>query len=231
MSQTAAAESQAIPAPKGATPPRTEAVTLSAAVRRLGFWSAVAMVTTYLIFLVSAVGTLTGALGAPLNAYIPYGASMLIAPSFILLVISIHHSAPEAKRVWSHAAIAFATLYAAFVSIVYVTWLFVVEPHIMNHTESQVALLSNQTGSFMELVDGLGYTYMGFAVCLTAPVFAGGRLAAWTRWLAIANGPAALMILASYVSQWIPLGVPGTMLVLVYGVLVAIYFSRAGRRA
>jgi hypothetical protein len=100
-------------------------------------------------------------------------------------------------------------LYAAFVSIVYVTGLFVVEPHILNHSESQVALLGNQTGSFMALVDGLGHTYMGLAVCMTAPVFAGGRLATWTRWIAIASGPAALMILAFYVAQRIPLGIPG----------------------
>lgn len=100
-------------------------------------------------------------------------------------------------------------LYAAFVSIVYVTGLFVVEPHILNHSESQVALLGNQTGSFMALVDGLGHTYMCLAVCMTAPVFAGGRLATWTRWIAIASGPTALMILAFYVAQRIPLGIPG----------------------
>src|ERR1700693_2966080 len=163
---------QAIQAPAGAARPATGVPTLDASVRWLGFWSATATVTTYIVFLVSGVGTLTGVLSAPLNAYIPFGASILIAPSFVLLMISIHYSAPEAKKIWSHAAIAFAILYAAFVSIVYVTWLFVVEPHILNRTESQVALLGSPTGSFMELVDGLGYTYMGLAACITAPIFA-----------------------------------------------------------
>jgi hypothetical protein len=153
--------------------------------------------------------------------------SILIAPAFVLLIVSIDSSVPEAKRLWSHAAMAFAILYGAFVSIVYITWLFVLEPHILAHTESQVALLGTPAGSFLELVDGLGYTYMGFAACLTAPIFAGGRLAAWIRGVAIANGPAGLLILCSYVSHWIPLGVPGTLLILVYGVLLAIYFYRA----
>jgi hypothetical protein len=225
---------QAIPRGHQARPTQTSMAetlpsmqALSPSVRWLGFWSAVVMVTTYLIFLVGGVGALSGTLKAPWDAYVPYGASILIAPAFVLLIISVHASAPEAQRVWSQAALAFAILYAAFVSIVYVTWLFVVEPHILAHTESQVALLGTPAGSFLELVDGLGYTYMGLAACLTAPIFSGGRLAAWTRGVAIANGPAALLILGSYVSRWIPLGVPGTLLMLVYGVLLAVAFYKS----
>lgn len=201
---------------------------MSSSVRMVGLWSAVAMVATYVVFLASGVAILIfHALSAPWDTYIPYGASILIAPSFVILIISVHYATPEDKRIWSHVATAFATLYAAFVSIVYVTWLFVVEPHMLAHTETQVSLLANPMGSFMELIDGLGYTYMGLSVCLTALAFAGGRLPRWIRGIALANGPAALLILASYVFQSIVLGVPGTLLVVVYGVLLAIYFFRS----
>jgi hypothetical protein len=227
MAQTTAPVQPESPAQAGMARTAMSLSALAPAVRWLGFWSAVVMVTAYLLFLVGGIGALTGTLTAPWDAYIPYGASILIAPAFVLLLVSVHAAAPQAQRVWSQAALAFAILYAAFVSLVYITWLFVVEPHVLVHTANQVALLGTPAGSFLELVDGLGYTYMGLAACLPAPIFTGGRRAAWTRGVAIANGPAALLILCSYVSRWIPLGVPGTLLMLAYGVLLAIAFYTA----
>jgi hypothetical protein len=212
----------------------TNAPALSPSVRWLGFGSAVAMAATYLIFLVGALAQMAGVLTAPWDVIITIGASILIAPAFVLLLVSLHHAAPEALRVWSHAAIAFAVLYAAFVSIVYITWLFVAEPHVIAHTTSAAATAfgyqtsSMASGSFAYLVDGLGYTYMSLAVCLTAPIFTGGRLARWIRGIAIANGPIALLVLLAYVFSSLVLGL-GALLVPLYGVLVAVYFYKANR--
>jgi len=130
-------------------------------VRRFAFWSATATATTYAVFL---IGYFVGShLSPPWDIAIPVGASILIAPSFVLLTVGIHYSAPESKRIWSQAAMAFALLYAAFVSIVYVTWLFVVEPHVLNHGRSAVAPFGFEKGSFVQMLDGLGYTYMSLA--------------------------------------------------------------------
>jgi hypothetical protein len=84
---------------------------------------------------------------------------------------------PAPAKIWSHAAISFATVYASLVSLVYVTWLFVVEPHVLNGTESQVELLVFKPGSFMQMVDGIGYTFMGVAALFAAPCFNGPGLA------------------------------------------------------
>lgn len=207
----------------------TPSVTLPLSAQRLGFWSAIAMVTTYIVFFLSSSFALGVFLSVPWDQIIPIGASLLIAPSFILLMVSVHYAAPEARRLWSHAAIAFAILYAAFVSTVYVTLLFVVEPHVVHHTESEVAPFLFNHGTFVQMLDGLGYTYMSLAVFLTAALFRGGRLNWWIRGIAIASGPAALGVLASYVAYSGPatlLGV-GALLVPVYGVLLAIHFHRA----
>ena len=131
---------------------------------------------------------------------------------------------------WTHGTIAFGLLHAAFVSLVYVTMLFVVEPHVVSHTESDVAPFLFAKGSFTQMVDGLGYTYMSLAVGLTAPIFAGSRLAVWLRWIAIISLPSAIGVLASYITDSFPyelLGI-GSFLVPIYGVLLAIYF-RKGR--
>jgi hypothetical protein len=218
-----------IPAPLGAMRIVPGAPLITASGRRLGFWSAIAMATTYLIFVLGSSYFLGSFLTVPWDQIIPIGASILIAPSFLLLMVSLYYATAETKKIWTHAAIAFAILYAAFVSIVYVTLLFVVEPHVVHHTESEVAPFLFGHGTFLQMMDGLGYTYMSLAICLTAPVFAGGRLAAWIRGIAIASGPAALGVLLSFFFYSGPLALLGigAFLVPVYGILLAIYFHQA----
>ena len=78
------------------------------------------------------------------------------------------------------------------------------------------------------MVDGLGYTYMSLAVGLTFPIFAGGRLASWIRWIAILSVPSAFGVLVAYITYSFPyelLGI-GSFLVPIYGILVAIYFRK-----
>jgi hypothetical protein len=205
------------------------AVEVSGSVRALGFWAAAATAITYLVFELGVIGgkDMLKLLPIPWDVYIPIGASLLIAPSFLLLTIAIHYSAPESKRVWTHAGVAFATIYAALVSLVYVTWLFVVEPQVINHTESAVAPFTFAQGSFIQMVDGLGYTFMGVAAVFTAPAVGGDRLGRWIRSLAIANGPAAALVLLSYITFAIIYGVPTAILFPAYAILLAIRFYRA----
>ncbi len=96
---------------------------------RLGFWSAVLTAVFSILF---TVGVLVGGiLPRPWDVVIPIGASLLLAPSFVVMMVSVHYAAPAEKKIWSHIGITFAVLYAALVSMVYVTWLFVVEPHVL----------------------------------------------------------------------------------------------------
>jgi hypothetical protein len=204
---------------------------ISDPVRLLGFWAAIDTAVTYIVFELGVIGgkDMLKLLPIPWDVYIPIGASILIAPSFLLLTISIHYSAPESRRVWTHAGVAFATIYAALVSLVYVTWLFVVEPHVVIHSESAVAPFTFSQGSFIQMVDGMGYTFMGVAAVFTAPVFGGDRLGRWIRGLAIANGPGAALVLVSYVSFSIVYGVPTAILFPAYAILLAVHFGRLGR--
>jgi hypothetical protein len=203
-------------------------------VRAVCFWAATAMAATYIVFIAGFIANSMSLLPVPWDQIVAVGASILIAPSFVLLLVGLHYFAPEAKRLWTHGAIAFGLLYAAFVSLVYVTLLFVVEPHVVNHTESQVAPFLFAKGSFTQMVDGLGYTYMSLAVGLTFPIFSGGRLASSIRWIAILSLPSALGVLIAYIAYSFPyelLGI-GSFLVPLYGVLVAIYFRpRSARKA
>lgn len=146
-----------------------EASNVGTSIRRLGFWSAITMAMTYLIFLLGSSYALGSFLSVPWDQVAPIGASILIAPTFVLLTVSLHSATDETKRIWSLAAIAFAILYAAFVSIVYVTLLFVVEPQVVHHTESAVAPFLFGLATFLQMVDGLGYTYMSLASASRRP--------------------------------------------------------------
>jgi hypothetical protein len=202
----------------------SEEVSVTNAVRKLGFWAALATAVTYITF--DAFLILGSAIPVPWDVYIPIGASLLLAPSFVLLTISLHHSAPSAARLWTHSAVVFATIYAALVSLVYVTWLFVVEPHVIAGTESEVELFLFGPGSFIQMVDAIGYTFMGVAVFFTAAAFP-GRGVRWIRWLALASGPAALGVFLSYVTYITAIGAPGGLITPAYAILVALYFRRA----
>jgi hypothetical protein len=144
-------------------------------VRLLGFWSALGLAITYSLFDLGLIAgpSMLGLLMQPWDPIIPIGASLLIAPSFLLLMISIHYAATQSAKIWTHTAISFATVYASLVSLVYVTWLFVVEPRLLNGTESRLELLVFKLGSFMQMVDGIAYTFMAVAALFATPLHRG----------------------------------------------------------
>jgi hypothetical protein len=191
---------------------------------RLGFWSAV------LAFLFSNTFTIGAVVGfpKPWDIFIPIGASLLLAPSFVVMMVSVHYAAPSEKKIWSHIGMAFALLYAAMVEIVYVTWLFVVEPHVLRGQANQVALLIFTPGSFLQMVDGLGYTFMMIAVLFTAPVFSNRGFERWIRWTGIANGIFAIPVFLSYVYYSFILGLWWGITIPAFSLLLAVYFWRTG---
>jgi hypothetical protein len=198
---------------------------------RLGFWSAVLTAMFTILFLGGGLLGTMGLLPPPWDIVIPVGASLLLAPSFVVMMVSVHYAAPFEKQIWSHLGIAFAVLYAALISIVYVTWLFVVEPHVLRGQANQVALLIFAPGSLLQMVDGLGYTFMGVALCFAAPVFAGKRFDTWIRWLCLLSGPGAVLVFLSYVFYIISLGVAEWLIIPVVAILLAVYFRKAGNTA
>jgi len=59
----------------------------------------------------------------------------------------------------------------------------------------------------------------------TAAAFS-GRKSRWPRWFAMANGPAALLVLISYISNQLLFGIPAGFLVPAYAISVARWFRR-----
>jgi hypothetical protein len=164
----------------------------------VGFWSAVIAAACAITYDVGQIAEWLGWLGSaggPESASTPLGIVVLLTPSlllgsaFLLTVISAHQMAAPERRVWSHAAVAFATIYAALISINYYVQLAWVGPRLARgEVAGMEAFLFTPFDSFLYAVDILGYSFMSLATLFLGMVFTGGGLQRVLRWFLVANG-------------------------------------------
>ena len=164
----------------------------------VGFWSAALATVFSLAYVVAQLAEWMGMLGSrggPNASSTVLGIGVLLTPSlflgssFLLLMLSIHQLALPEKRVWSHAAVVFATMYATLISVVYFVQLTLIAPRIASgRTEGIEVFLFVPFDSFLYAVDILGYSFMSVATLFAARVFVGNDLSRVVRWLLTANG-------------------------------------------
>jgi hypothetical protein len=220
-----------------ATPMVDEPTSVSAwsalprAVRQIGFWSGLLYFLLSYVFFIGSLLGIAGILLPPWDVIVSIGASLLFAPILVVLMACVYEAASSTHKIWGLLGLASALLYAALVSIVYITWLFVLEPQVLRGDTAQVQPFLFEKGSFLMKLDGLGYTYSCLAALCVAPLFAGSQLARWIRWLAIANGIVALPVLLSYVLGSIALGIWWQLTLPTFTLLLGLLFRRADRAA
>lgn len=166
--------------------------------RAAGFWSAVLATFFSLSYVVAQLAEWAGWMGSaggPESASTPLGIAVLLTPSillgsaFLVLLVSVHQVAPPEKKVWSHAALAFGTVYAVLISMTYFVQLTLVAPRIaQGRTEGIEVLLFEPFDSFLYSVDLLGYSFMSVATLFAALVFTGGGPERGARLFLLANG-------------------------------------------
>jgi hypothetical protein len=119
--------------------------------------------------------------------------SLLLVPAFIALMVSIHYYAAPDKKIWSHLGIAFTLVYAVMAAINYISQLTVVRLSILNKETEGLAMfvMGNSHSLFWALASA--YLFMNLAMLFAAPVFHGGRLERWIRWLFLANGASGIV--------------------------------------
>jgi hypothetical protein len=167
-------------------------------VRTAGLWSAGLCTLFSLAYVVAQLGEwagLLGSAGGPHSRSTVLGLALLLTPSlllslsFVVLMVAIHHCAQAGARVWSHAAIMFAAIYAALIGIVYYVQLAFVLPRLARGDTAGIGLLIFEPfDSFLYAVDVYGYSLMSLSMLFAAPVFGGPGIARWIRRALIANG-------------------------------------------
>lgn len=166
--------------------------------RTVGYWSAVLATVFSLLYVVFQVGEWLGWMGSgggAENPSTPFGLVVLLTPSlflgppFLVLMVSIHQLASPERRVWSHAAVAFATVYTALIGINYYVQLAWVAPRLAaGRTAGLEPFLFTPFDSFLYAVDILGYSFMSLATLFAARVFTGPGLERIVRLFLTANG-------------------------------------------
>jgi hypothetical protein len=173
-------------------------IPVSPSTRTVGYWSAVLATVFSTAYVVGQLAEWLGVLGSqggPESGSTLLGLVVLLTPSlflgssFLLLVVTIHQLATPDRRIWSHAAVVFATAYAVLISMVYFVQLTLVAPRIARgQTQGIEAFLFVPFDSFLYAVDILGYSFMSVATLLAARVFTGAGLQRTVRWFLTANG-------------------------------------------
>jgi len=168
------------------------------ATRTAGLWSAVLATLFSVGYDVGQIAEWLGWMGSgggadnpstPFGLFVLLTPSLLLGPSFLVLMVAVHQMAPVERKVWSQAAVAFATIYAALISINYYVQLTWVAPRLARgETAGIEQFLFTPFDSFLYAVDILGYSFMSLATLFAARVFTGDGLERVTRRFLIANG-------------------------------------------
>ena len=171
---------------------------MPASTRTAGFWSAVFATVFAIVYELGQGAEWLGWLGSrggPESASTPLGLAILLTPSFflgpafLLMTVSIHAATARDRKVWSLAAVVFATAYAVLICLNYYVQLTWVAPRLAaGRTAGMEPFLFTPFDSFLYAVDMLGYSFMSVATLFAGVALTGGGTERIARRFLIANG-------------------------------------------
>lgn len=134
---------------------------------------------------------------------ISYFVCFILAPAFVIMIISIHYSTPVEKKIWSFTGIAFAIIYAVFILVTYYTQLAITfnPPNLPTDIISMFDY--QETGSWMFVVDMLGYGFMTLSTLFTAFAFSNEKYEKGLKRIFILHG---VFFVPTLVFPLLPLG-------------------------
>ena len=179
-------------------PSRSITAQAPAPARTVGLWSAVLATVFALAYDLAQIAEWLGWLGSaggPESASTPFGLAMLLTPSlllgsaFLMLMVGLHAVTPADRRVWSHGAVAFATVYAVLISGVYFVQLALVAPRLASGRIAGIEpFVFVPFDSYLYAMDILGYSFMSVSTLLAARTLRGDGVERVARVLLTANG-------------------------------------------
>ncbi len=155
-------------------------------IAKLGFYSALISFIAALGYCIVQVLQVLGFITYPQDAILIYAFSLGIATPFMLAILALHYTVPGTKKIWSHAGLLFALMYATYVTLMYGVQLATVIPASPLKLGNDVLTVTPH--SLFWTIDALGYICMGLATLFAAPAFARDGIEGWTRKFFIANG-------------------------------------------
>ena len=163
---------------------------------RLGYWAAAFATAFTIVFVVLAIAFESGEWSG-IEGYartfdslqmVQLVPVLLLAPTVVVLITSIHTVASDTRRVFSMIAVVFSGVYAAIIATNYMIQLFVVRLNVLSNDLEGLSLLAmgNPNSVFVAL-ETVGYGFFGLAMLSIGAVFK-GELQAWISGLFITSG-------------------------------------------
>jgi hypothetical protein len=163
-----------------------------------GYYSAFTAFIATVCYDILQILQVVGVLKPPVDGMVLYGASLLIPVPFVLAMLALHYTVPQERRIWTHGALLFSAIYAAYVSVNYVVQLATVIPMRFQGMYDKIILLDQTPHSLFWDIDALGYIFMGIATFIAAWSLDNRGVQGWTRKFFIANGLADPIIAIVY---------------------------------
>jgi hypothetical protein len=195
---------------------------------RIGCWAATLATGFGFAFSVAAFAQVAGVLAAPWDTFWMVAPSIFLVWCYMILMACILDAAPPDRKIWATIGLGFALIYATMNSIVYMTVLAVVIPHVLQNQSAAVAVLLFEPGHFLIAVNGLAYGLMSISALFAAPVFVRRGLETRIRQAMVAHGVLAPIIVGALAWPWLTyLGALWMVTFPVMTILLATWFRTA----
>jgi hypothetical protein len=171
---------------------------LNPTIYKIGYWSGLAAFISTLSFVIVQTLQLMRLLMYPWDEISIYGTSLCIVVPFVLEMLALHYVVADEKKLWSHAALIFTVLYAAFVTANYIVQLTTVIPSTLNSTDADIQILKQTPHSLFWDFDAIGYIFMGLATLFAIPIFEKKGFQKWVRYAFIVHTLATPLITFVY---------------------------------
>jgi hypothetical protein len=171
---------------------------MNTTIYKVGFWSGITAFTFTIAYCTVQLLQLYDVITYPTDERLIYGTSLCIVIPFVIEILALHYTTPESKKFWTHAALVFTILYAAFVTANYVVQLATVIPNTLKGLLNEVRILQQTPHSLFWNFDALGYIFMGLATLAAIPAFERKGFQKWVRMSFIANAAVTPLISMVY---------------------------------
>jgi len=200
----------------------------------VGYWAGLAAVAATLSFDVVQSLQLLGVLHFPLDEVLIYATSLCIVVPFSLEMLAFHYSTSAERRFFTHAALLFTALYAAFVTANYAVQLATVIPAKLRGELDAVRVLDQTPHSMFWTFDAVGYICMGLATLVAIPALGNAGFERAVRRAFVANALVTPLIALVYFyptfsNELLLLGVPWAVTAPLAMLLLALLLRRRSR--
>lgn len=156
--------------------------------------------------------------------------ALALAPTYLVMMVSVYFSTPAEKKLWSMLGLAFTLIYVVMASINYLIQLIAVGPALSRGETEGLALWAGDNFHSIFWALANSYSYMSVGMFFTAWAFGEGRLERRIRRIFMIVGATAPLQFAFSFTSSLAVGIPGLIAWVIGTPLVCFLLAARFRR-